>query len=355
VRRVVGLTVLIGLAIIIVSLYQLLPHPEDAPIHNPLKQPFSGNSGTVAFQGPALLQNDRGSEPVIARRTDEVRSDPARIVPRSYFDAPKIAVHSETLASASVIPEPRREDKPTSPAPTALSYSLPPKVEAEPHPHELTMDKSALVTADESSSMAPNVSTYWRLNELVPEVVMSKRWVEEFFAPSQCFEDPRRTIFFFHHRKAAGTTLRTYFRIVQKVKYMESEGVSLPHSFKRQPGLITVTSLRDPIDRVLSLYWYEHVAWWLDVKKNDSLCLDLPTWLASWSDDSPWKVNYGKKFPRNTYIEVSNYYVKSLSGWTGEAAPTEQDLEVAKQKLEEFDIVLITDWMYNSSTQVLLK
>jgi hypothetical protein len=343
VGRVIGLALLVGIAIVFVSLYRLLPHPENVPAPAALKSSL-GSNGAPKFVGPVPRVKVQNLALLSTLKPVEVVSNPEPVVPLGQADAAKI-LKSVELAE-------RAPSKPMSP-----TMSFPSRVEAERYPLE---DAIAIgepsMAAGAPSLTAPNASSsQWRLNDQVPEITMSKRWLTEFYAPSQCSENSRRTVYFFHHRKAAGTTLRMYFRIVHKAKYLESEGVSLPRSFKRQAGIVTVTSLRDPIDRIVSLYWYEHVAWWLDVKKNVSMCLDLPTWLASWSDESPWKISLTKNFPGNSYVEVSNYYVKSLSGWTGEAAVTELDLEVAKQKLDEFDIVLITDWLYNTSTQDLLK
>jgi len=68
-------------------------------------------------------------------------------------------------------------------------------------------------------------------------------------------------------------------------------------------------------------------------------------WVNAWLDGSEWKNTFIAANPGNTYIEIENYYVKSLSGWKGVGNIGEEDLERAKEVLRKFDIVLITEWM----------
>ena len=51
--------------------------------------------------------------------------------------------------------------------------------------------------------------------------------------------------------------------------------------FLTVPGVLTATSLRHPIARVMSLYWYEHVAWYNEVTHEMNKCKPLSEWVSS--------------------------------------------------------------------------
>lgn len=157
-------------------------------------------------------------------------------------------------------------------------------------------------------------------------------------------------IFFYHMRKAAGTTVKDMLISASRrwgVTFYESEGPSLNKVFLDQ-NLLLVTSLREPIQRIHSLYWYEHVGWFDGVLHETEKCKSLLAWIEGWRDGSKWKNEFMLKNPGSVYIEVENYYVKALSGWTGAAPVGEKDYEIAKSSLDKFDVVFVTEWMAQS-------
>jgi hypothetical protein len=177
-----------------------------------------------------------------------------------------------------------------------------------------------------------------------------KSWFEKVSSKVNCLSRLKRgTIFFYHTRKAGGTTIHDWLTILSSqwhVPYLELEGKSLNPLLLEESGVLSITSLRDPIDRIMSLYWYEHVAWWYDVKHEPQNCRTLAQWVDGWQDGSPWKAHFVRQNPGTVYVEVENYYVKSLIGWNGLAPIGEADLERAKKILSEhFDFVLLTDDM----------
>ena len=154
-------------------------------------------------------------------------------------------------------------------------------------------------------------------------------------------------IFFYHMRKAAGTTVRDLLTAASDrwgTTFYESEGPSLNKVFLDQ-NLLLVTSLRDPIKRIYSLYWYEHVGWFDGVLHETEKCKSLMTWIEGWRDGSKWKDDFTLKNPGSVYIEVENYYVKALSGWTGPSPVGELEYNMAVSALDRFDIVFVTEWM----------
>ena len=155
-------------------------------------------------------------------------------------------------------------------------------------------------------------------------------------------------------RKAAGTTIRdmlTDASVKWRIPFYESEGPTLNSLFLDE-NLLLVTSLRNPIERILSLYWYEHVSWYDGVLHETQKCKTLEAWIEGWRDGSKWKTNFILLNPRSVYVEVENYYVKALSGWVGPAPVGEKDYDAAISALNRFDIVFITEWI-NREDQIL--
>ena len=177
-------------------------------------------------------------------------------------------------------------------------------------------------------------------------------WTSRFLVPVLCGSVHHRNIFHLHMRKAAGTTIRNFLNDVvssSKTKYFESEGISIAHGFNALDGVTFVVSLREPIARIYSMYWYEHVAWYNEIKKDMSKCSNFKTWVQAWRDGSEWKTNFILKNPGNTYVEIENYYVKTLSGWKGPEKANELDLSKAKAALEQYDVIILAELLKNES------
>lgn len=117
--------------------------------------------------------------------------------------------------------------------------------------------------------------------------------------------------------------------------------------------MLSIISLRNPISRIVSMYWYEHVGWFDGVLKQTNKCKPLRQWIDTWKDGSDFKRDFVRKNPKNVYVEISNYYTKILIGWDGNSKSelTEEDYLLAKKNLLKFDLVFITEWM-SDSTQV---
>jgi hypothetical protein len=168
-----------------------------------------------------------------------------------------------------------------------------------------------------------------------------------------CLQRKMGQIYFYHVRKAAGTTLKQLLQISSwrygGYRLIFTEGKTLDLQILNQKGLLTVISLRDPIERIVSLYWYEHATFF--ITRNQTKLVSMNEWFDAWTDRSVWKTNFVQKNPGNVYIEVDNYYTKILSEWTGPEPVNEKDYEIAKTNLQKMDVVLITEWM-NSITQI---
>ncbi len=131
-------------------------------------------------------------------------------------------------------------------------------------------------------------------------------WTLRFLGPALCSQVHRRNIFHLHLRKAAGTTVRNYLNSITestRATYFETEGMSVS-SFEPMEGVTSVVSLRHPLERIISMYWYEHVAWWNEIKKDMTKCSNFKTWVQAWRDGSSWKTEFILKNPGNTYVEI---------------------------------------------------
>jgi len=166
----------------------------------------------------------------------------------------------------------------------------------------------------------------------------------------------KNSVYFYHFRKTAGSTVKLYFFHVLR------ECASSPSNLPQTEGIvlnkgiltgstISAVSIRNPIERVLSLYWYDHVEYWYDIKKKPSNCFTLNAWIQAWRDQSFWKTNFMQLNNGSNYMEIENYYVKTLIGWNGETPIGEPEFEEACAVLQQFDVVLLTEWL-NSATQL---
>jgi hypothetical protein len=176
-----------------------------------------------------------------------------------------------------------------------------------------------------------------------------ERWASQLRFKLQCLHGSLRSggIFLYHMRKAAGTTIRDMLVGASRkwcIPFYETEGKSLNKGFLEE-NLILVTSLRDPIERIFSLYWYEHVGWFDGVLKQTNKCKSLKSWVDGWRDGSQWKNEFIIKNPGSVYVEIENYYVKALSGWIGPAPVGEAEYNTAIEVLDRFDVVFVTEWI----------
>lgn len=183
----------------------------------------------------------------------------------------------------------------------------------------------------------------------VTEESITKQWLQALSSKLKCLRIGKGSIYLYHTRKAAGTTVRDILMAVSaqwRVPYHETEGILLHGSFVGMAGVLSVTSLRDPVKRIMSLYWYEHVGWFDGVLKQTSRCKTLRQWVEGWRDGSAWKTSFVRKNPTSVYVEIENYYVKALSGWrSGDGQVTEEHLWMAVEVVKRFDVVLLSDWM----------
>jgi len=177
------------------------------------------------------------------------------------------------------------------------------------------------------------------------------RWETQLTRKLRCLSSHRGGIFLYHVRKAAGTSVKDVLHHSSKlwrVPVFETEGLSLDPRFLVPKSLLSVLTMRDPVDRALSMYWYEHVGWYDGILHQPQRCKTLREWVEAWRDGSVWKKKFVSSNPRSVYVEIENYYVKMLTGWTGAEVIGESHLEQAKIVLKHFDVVLVMEWMQDA-------
>jgi hypothetical protein len=117
-------------------------------------------------------------------------------------------------------------------------------------------------------------------------------WYEQLTRKLRCIQGGRAAFYLYHVRKAAGTTLRDIMTTVTRnwrLRMLETEGPTLNSAFLDLTGLISVITLREPVSRVTSLYWYEHVGWFDGVLHKTGECKPFMEWVQGWRDGAVWK------------------------------------------------------------------
>lgn len=176
-------------------------------------------------------------------------------------------------------------------------------------------------------------------------------WYDRILNKFKCLFNSQGSLYLYHMRKAAGTTIHNIMntanlRYVSREIYY-TEGITLDNKLLNQQGLMTVTSFRHPIDRIISLYWYEHARF--HYERDKSKIVTMNDWIDAWADGSNYKRNYILKNPTNVYVEVENYYTKVLSHWRGPEKVNLTHFHIAKANLKLFDIIMICEWMQSMS------
>mmetsp|Transcript_19745 Transcript_19745/g.28201 ORF Transcript_19745/g.28201 Transcript_19745/m.28201 type:complete len:268 (-) Transcript_19745:709-1512(-) len=163
---------------------------------------------------------------------------------------------------------------------------------------------------------------------------MTEEWKAKLLQKLICLRMKKESIYMYHIRRAAGSTVRDVLHKVALrwgARYHETEGPVLNENFLNLPGLLTITTLRDPITRASSLYWAEHVGWFDGILRQPEKCSTYREWVNAWRDNSQWKSEFVAANPGNLYVEIENYYVKALTGWQGNTTISAVDLEKAKK------------------------
>eukprot|EP01041_Mallomonas_annulata_P011854 gene11854-24846_t len=208
-----------------------------------------------------------------------------------------------------------------------------------------------------TKTVVPTISTHSTSTHTTSVLeAQTSPWLLKLTNKISCLKSKRTSLYLYHVRKAAGTTLRTLLEVACKTwhaELYETEGLVLDSRFLDLQDTISIITLREPIERVVSMYWYEHVGWWDGIVHDMNKCKTFHQWVDAWRDGSVWKKTFTARNPGSVYVEIENYYVKLLSDWKGagegEEVMDETHLERAKQTLSRFDLVLLSDQLKSAS------
>ena len=180
----------------------------------------------------------------------------------------------------------------------------------------------------------------------------------------RCVRAHRGAVYIKHHRKAGGTSLYEVARLQTcphiPVFASERPFFNTTHSFSALPkSTVYLTALRHPIDRIISLYWFE--GRWPrtcdkdceDAKRKDNTTkvAELDEWVESvYHQTNKHKFSLNAHTGCGLWQSVENYYTRQLLGIDrgprGEflnRTLTRSDLHRAKEILASFDLVLIQE------------
>ena len=164
---------------------------------------------------------------------------------------------------------------------------------------------------------------------------------------------PAERLYLHHFRRAGGTSLRSYCEQLAEEKgwqYDVIEGYTLDfeRQFESAPPTLHITCLRDPIARIKSSYRFE--GRWGQQDRDPRP--ETEKSFADWAEER--RCNDGQPF---LWMCTENYYVKSLIGYPtiGADGIGREELDLAKQRLRKFELVLITDRLSDPETADYLR
>ena len=176
----------------------------------------------------------------------------------------------------------------------------------------------------------------------------------------------RGAIFFQHLRKAGGTSLRimvsrslceTQLQLgcdVNVTAFTEEMNILAGGHpiIQAQPNMSTaltlITALRDPIDRIVSLFWFEGKCMspqGTEIPAGNEKCT-----LRQWFEHMVKKHEREACGSPRAWTSVENYYVHVLAGAPPCRAAGPEDYRVAARRLAAFDAVFITEDFGNKMT-----
>lgn len=169
--------------------------------------------------------------------------------------------------------------------------------------------------------------------------------------PPSCVPRTDKPVFFRHLRKCGGTAIKTFltqFSLRNDLPLQVAEPSDHYFNFMG-PGVTTVISVRDPVERVVSSFFYEGRTEACDVKGNrEGTCKpDFMTWIEDVDNDADirWFCVY------NCLTRFVLGYPSSKSHYGSNVAITRVDLALAKAVLDHFDVLLTTEGLNEPETK----
>lgn len=208
------------------------------------------------------------------------------------------------------------------------------------------------------------------------------RTVEEMKKDVQCLHHGKSFFHFYHMRKAGGSSIRQLLIDMMKtdstpypIHVSHTEGLTFNISCFDHGPRVYLTSLREPVDRIVSSYLYEgrqsrmearmFPAYTIPSKykdfafKSGTVPKERNITFRGWVDES--MARYAEDpFAFKTdhiWMDVDNYFLKTLTNRYRDVTQplNAQDLELGKAILDSFDILLIVEWMDQKDQEAYLN
>lgn len=212
-----------------------------------------------------------------------------------------------------------------------------------------------------SSSSSPQLLAEGKAPDVAPF-----RDSEERAQDVRCLHQGVSHLHFHHMRKAGGSSLRTLLVNMAKIQAIphvlhisQSEGLTFNVTCFTEGPRVFLTSIRDPISRIISSYKYEGHAERLDDRMFPGY--DTPEELINQLEAGKelkfreWVDRVLQRYANDpadfkadhVWVDVDNYYIKTLTNRHRDVSkPIDaNDLQLAKRILASFDLVVITEWM----------
>jgi hypothetical protein len=166
-------------------------------------------------------------------------------------------------------------------------------------------------------------------------------------------DNDNRSIFFYHMRKAGGTSLRRLLAnhcltVPRELEVIEGWSLNGENHEAFLKSYFSIICLRNPIDRIKSSYKYEG-RWKQQAEIRDH---------QTAKPFKQWVSEVSALNPRSYLWEcVENYYIKALIGYPKLGSKTigETELKIAMEVLNSFNMVLICEKLSSDETSTLLK
>jgi hypothetical protein len=214
------------------------------------------------------------------------------------------------------------------------------------------------------------------------EVIVPLRDEATKILAQQCVRARQGGVYIKHFRKASGTALYAVVAGESCKRGIPSYASELPffnkETFHVLNSTVFVTAMRHPIDRIISMYWFEgrwprtcgSICEAEKIKNDTNKVANLDEWIEDIHDQTAQeKLKYLKHSACGQWVSVENYYIRQLlgidratknqkkgtndeSGFLNNTL-TRSHLHQAKEILASFDLIMIQEQMRSTHSDMI--